>query len=99
AGGGMMAGAYPGLYIFTSPCRVVRPVYNLQLQCVEYVGPLEQVGVCCVCEYLLLIWSVLLCKCVCGICISQAHTIYMYPQNIASFFPLPSGLHAHRHIA
>lgn len=38
-----LVGAYPGVYIFTQPGRFIRPVYNLQLQCVEFVGPMEQV--------------------------------------------------------
>ncbi|MFH4977140.1 hypothetical protein AB6A40_003849 [Gnathostoma spinigerum] len=34
---------YPGLYIFTDPARFMRPVKNLALGRVEYVGTFEQV--------------------------------------------------------
>ncbi|XP_063299750.1 DNA-directed RNA polymerase I subunit RPA2 [Pelobates fuscus] len=37
------ASLYPGLYIFTSPCRMVRPVRNLALGKEELIGTLEQV--------------------------------------------------------
>ncbi|KAH7653427.1 DNA-directed RNA polymerase I subunit RPA2 protein [Dioscorea alata] len=42
-----LGGAYPGLYLFTSPSRFVRPVRNIyQLSdvnhCVELIGPFEQ---------------------------------------------------------
>ena len=33
---------YPGLYLFTSPGRLVRPVRNLQTNTVEYIGTMEQ---------------------------------------------------------
>ena len=33
---------YPGLYLFTTPGRMMRPVRNLQTQAVEYIGSLEQ---------------------------------------------------------
>lgn len=35
---------YPGLFIFTSPCRMVRPVRNLSYGRNEWIGTLEQVG-------------------------------------------------------
>ncbi|XP_073226010.1 DNA-directed RNA polymerase I subunit 2-like isoform X2 [Cicer arietinum] len=42
-----MGGAYPGLYLFTSPSRFVRPVRNLSIpstnENVELIGPFEQV--------------------------------------------------------
>uniref|UniRef100_A0A8C3XKP9 DNA-directed RNA polymerase subunit beta n=1 Tax=Chelydra serpentina TaxID=8475 RepID=A0A8C3XKP9_CHESE len=34
---------YPGLFIFTTPCRMVRPVRNLALEKEELIGTLEQV--------------------------------------------------------
>lgn len=39
---------YPGLYVFTGPARLVRPVRNLLLNSEEYVGTMEQVylGIC-----------------------------------------------------
>jgi hypothetical protein len=41
-------GAYPGLYLFTSPGRFVRPVRNISIhseksQNIELIGPFEQV--------------------------------------------------------
>lgn len=43
-----ISGAYPGLYLFTSPSRFVRPVKNLSVsseenQNIELIGPFEQV--------------------------------------------------------
>ncbi|GAV81142.1 RNA_pol_Rpb2_6 domain-containing protein/RNA_pol_Rpb2_7 domain-containing protein/RNA_pol_Rpb2_2 domain-containing protein/RNA_pol_Rpb2_1 domain-containing protein/RNA_pol_Rpb2_3 domain-containing protein/RNA_pol_Rpa2_4 domain-containing protein [Cephalotus follicularis] len=43
-----MGGAYPGLYLFTSPSRFIRPVKNISLppeesQNIELIGPFEQV--------------------------------------------------------
>ncbi|XP_024031416.1 DNA-directed RNA polymerase I subunit 2 [Morus notabilis] len=43
-----MGGTYPGLYLFTSPCRFVRPVKNISIpstddQNIELIGPFEQV--------------------------------------------------------
>lgn len=43
-----ICGAYPGLYLFTSPSRFVRPVRNLSIsseenQNIELIGPFEQV--------------------------------------------------------
>ncbi|XP_062979996.1 DNA-directed RNA polymerase I subunit RPA2 [Elgaria multicarinata webbii] len=34
---------YPGLYIFTTPCRMMRPVRNLVLGKEEWIGTMEQV--------------------------------------------------------
>lgn len=44
-----MGGAYPGLYLFTSPSRFVRPVKNISIsavegQNIELIGPFEQVN-------------------------------------------------------
>lgn len=44
-----MGGAYPGLYLFTSASRFVRPVRNILISPeesnnIELVGPFEQVG-------------------------------------------------------
>lgn len=44
-----MSGAYPGLYLFTSPSRFVRPVRNISAPAeegndLELIGPFEQVG-------------------------------------------------------
>ncbi|KAM8888744.1 DNA-directed RNA polymerase I subunit RPA2 [Synchiropus picturatus] len=36
------ASMYPGLYLFTTPCRMVRPVYNLSLGKQEMIGTFEQ---------------------------------------------------------
>ncbi|ESW05690.1 hypothetical protein PHAVU_011G201300 [Phaseolus vulgaris] len=43
-----MGGAYPGLYLFTSPSRFVRPVKNISIpsngsESIELIGPFEQV--------------------------------------------------------
>lgn len=35
-------GQFPGLYLFTSIARMMRPVMNLQLNKVEYIGTFEQ---------------------------------------------------------
>lgn len=37
------ASMYPGLYLFTTPCRMVRPVHNLALGQQELIGTFEQV--------------------------------------------------------
>uniref|UniRef100_A0A8C3WA75 DNA-directed RNA polymerase n=1 Tax=Catagonus wagneri TaxID=51154 RepID=A0A8C3WA75_9CETA len=34
---------YPGLYLFTTPCRLVRPVQNLELGREELIGTMEQI--------------------------------------------------------
>lgn len=44
-----LGGAYPGLYLFTSAARFVRPVRNISLppeetQNIELIGPFEQVN-------------------------------------------------------
>ena len=36
-------GQFPGLYIFTGAARMMRPVWNLAANAVEYIGTLEQV--------------------------------------------------------
>ncbi|KAI1300207.1 DNA-directed RNA polymerase I subunit RPA2 [Halotydeus destructor] len=33
---------YPGLFLFSNPARMVRPVYNLKAQCLELIGTFEQ---------------------------------------------------------
>jgi len=38
-----MKGQFPGLYIFTGAARMMRPVWNLAANAVEYIGTLEQV--------------------------------------------------------
>lgn len=42
---------YPGLFLFTTPCRLVRPVQNLELGKEELIGTMEQVGPCCSVAY------------------------------------------------
>ena len=39
------ASLYPGLFLFTTPCRMVRPVRNLALGKEELIGTFEQVCV------------------------------------------------------
>eukprot|EP00052_Salpingoeca_macrocollata_P006824 m.56116 g.56116 ORF g.56116 m.56116 type:complete len:1133 (+) comp15675_c0_seq1:93-3491(+) len=39
----MDRGQFPGLYLFTTPTRMVRPVRNLLLNTTEYIGSFEQV--------------------------------------------------------
>lgn len=36
-------GQFPGLYLFVGPARLMRPVKNLALNKIEYIGTLEQV--------------------------------------------------------
>ena len=38
-----LPGQYPGLFIFTGAARLMRPVYNLAHNCIEYVGTFESV--------------------------------------------------------
>ncbi|XP_071484043.1 DNA-directed RNA polymerase I subunit RPA2-like [Diadema antillarum] len=40
---GKLGGQYPGLYIFTTPARLMRPVRNLALKTTEMIGTFEQV--------------------------------------------------------
>jgi len=45
-----MGGAYPGLYLFTSPSRFIRPVRNISIpsngnENIELIGPFEQVNI------------------------------------------------------
>ncbi|XP_022376226.1 DNA-directed RNA polymerase I subunit RPA2 isoform X3 [Enhydra lutris kenyoni] len=35
---------YPGLFLFTTPCRLVRPVQNLELGKEELIGTMEQIS-------------------------------------------------------
>jgi DNA-directed RNA polymerase I subunit RPA2 len=39
---------YPGLFIFSTPARLIRPVMNLITQTTEFIGTFEQVylGIC-----------------------------------------------------
>lgn len=34
---------FPGLFLFTGPARMMRPVYNLSAQQIELIGTMEQV--------------------------------------------------------
>lgn len=36
-------GAYPGLYLFTQPGRMIRPVHQILSERTEWIGPMEQV--------------------------------------------------------
>ncbi len=38
-----VSGQYPGLFLFTGPARMVRPVVNLALNAIELIGSFEQV--------------------------------------------------------
>ena len=40
-----VASQYPGLYIFSTPARMMRPVLNLAASKVEMIGSFEQVRV------------------------------------------------------
>lgn len=44
-----LGGTYPGLYLFTSPSRFIRPVRNISIPSsdgkdIEHIGPFEQVN-------------------------------------------------------
>ena len=39
------AGQYPGLFIFTGPSRMMRPVVNLAMNDIELIGTFEQVAI------------------------------------------------------
>lgn len=39
-----VASQYPGIFIFTQPARMVRPVIHLQTGKVEMIGTFEQVS-------------------------------------------------------
>jgi DNA-directed RNA polymerase I subunit RPA2 len=34
---------YPGLFLFTNACRMMRPVINLVAQKIEFIGTFEQI--------------------------------------------------------
>ncbi|KAF1744905.1 hypothetical protein MXB_3188 [Myxobolus squamalis] len=34
---------YPGIFVFSNPSRLIRPVFNLESKTIEYVGPFEQI--------------------------------------------------------
>lgn len=36
-------GQFPGLFLFTGNARMMRPVYNLDLEQIEFIGTFEQV--------------------------------------------------------
>ena len=36
-------GQYPGIFLFSAPARMMRPVYNLAARAVELVGTFEQI--------------------------------------------------------
>ena len=38
-----VASQYPGLFIFSTPARMMRPVFNLAANKVEMIGTFEQV--------------------------------------------------------
>ena len=38
----MTGGAFPAIYIFSAPGRMLRPVLNLKVKQIEYIGPMEQ---------------------------------------------------------
>jgi DNA-directed RNA polymerase I subunit RPA2 len=40
---------YPGVFLFTTPARFVRPVQNLEHGGIEFIGPLEQVNLSVAC--------------------------------------------------
>ena len=40
---------YPGVFLFTTPARFVRPVKNLEHGGIEFIGPLEQVNLSVAC--------------------------------------------------
>ncbi len=40
---------YPGIFIYTSHARLVRPVMNLQLGHIEWISPLEQITLSIAC--------------------------------------------------
>ncbi len=37
-------GPYPGLYLFSGPARMIRPVLQLPSGCPELIGTLEQIN-------------------------------------------------------
>lgn len=39
-------GQYPGLFLFSTPARMVRPVINLATNVTEMIGSFEQVASC-----------------------------------------------------
>ena len=43
-------GQYPGLFLFSNPARMVRPVFNLATNVTEMIGSFEQVPAIDHCE-------------------------------------------------
>ncbi len=41
----MTGGQFPGMFLFTTPSRMMRPVLNLATGTEELIGSFEQVGV------------------------------------------------------
>ena len=41
---GLVAGQFPGIFIFTGAARMMRPVFNIAAKDIEYIGTLEQVS-------------------------------------------------------
>ena len=46
------SGQYPGLFLFTEPARMIRPVTNLRVNKTEYIGTFEQVLDFCIFHFL-----------------------------------------------
>jgi DNA-directed RNA polymerase I subunit RPA2 len=40
---------WPGIFLHTTPARFVRPVKNLNFNCIEWIGPLEQMNLSIAC--------------------------------------------------
>ena len=40
---------FPGVFLATTPARFVRPVKNLEIDGIEFIGPLEQVNMSIAC--------------------------------------------------
>jgi DNA-directed RNA polymerase I subunit RPA2 len=40
---------FPGIFLASTPARFVRPVKNVELDAVEFIGPLEQVNLSIAC--------------------------------------------------
>ena len=48
-----VAGQFPGLFIFTGPARMMRPVVNLAMNDIELIGTFEQVALAFICKWTL----------------------------------------------
>lgn len=73
-------GQYPGIFLFSSPARMMRPVYNLAAKAVELVGTFEQVylNICITAE-----------ESHAGITTHQELSETSFLSNLASLIPLP----------